>query len=98
MQKSIRIVLTIAFLLSPLFLSSCSGRGYRSYVSHHMGVGYNRYYGRHRRGGYNHGYVDGIDDAIDIDEPIAVPLPATGMPDMGGGDMGMGMDMGGADF
>jgi hypothetical protein len=105
MSKIINIVLTAAFLLSLLFLSSCSGGGYgsRPHASYQMGVGYNHYYGRPWGGGYDSGYIDGIEDGvedgIDIeDRPIETPLPATGMPDMDGGDMGMGMDMGDIDF
>ena len=38
------------------------------------------------------------DWGVDAGGPVATPLPEMGMPDMGGMDMVMGMDMGGFDF
>lgn len=96
--KVLLVMLTIFFLAS---LSACSsGGGGGSYradpgYGYGYGVGYGGYYDR-GRWDYHPGYIGG---GIEIDDgPVATQLPSMGMPDYGGMDMGMGMDMGGFDF
>jgi hypothetical protein len=97
MRKITMMLAALIIIVGTVLVSACSGSGggYRGYASH--GIGYGRYYGA-RPWGYYPGYVD-VDPDFGVDDgPVAMPLPEMGMPDMGGMDMGMGMDMGGFDF
>jgi hypothetical protein len=97
MRKITMMLAALIIIVGTVLVSACSGSGggYRGYASH--GIGYGRYYGA-RPWGYYPGYVDVEPDLGVEDGPVAMPLPEMGMPDMGGMDMGMGMDMGGFDF
>jgi hypothetical protein len=98
MNQRIRIIcLALIVLFTAAALAACSGGGGGGYRSVH--VGYGGYYGARPWGyypSYGHG---GIDPGLGIDDgPAAAQLPDMGMPDMGGMDMDMGLDMGGFDF
>jgi hypothetical protein len=101
MKSIFRIAILISVISLLASLTACSGGSsgsYRSQVSY--GPGYRGYYGA-RPWGHYPGYVGRPIDpdwGVDAGGPSAAQLPEMGMPDMGGTDMGMGMDMGGFDF
>ena len=96
MKRLVKVLIVLTIVAGVLSVGACSGSGgYRGQASH--GISYGHYYGP-RPWGYYPGYVD-VDPGPGIDDgPVATPLPEMGMPDMGGMDMGMGMDIGGFDF
>lgn len=101
MKSIFRIAILISVISLLASLTACSGGSSGSYRSHvSYGPGYRGYYGA-RPWGHYPGYVGRPIDpdwGVDAGGPSAAQLPEMGMPDMGGMDMGMGMDMGGFDF
>ncbi|NNJ66096.1 MAG: hypothetical protein HKP16_11035 [Xanthomonadales bacterium] len=93
--KTLLLVLSIAAtaLLASALMTACSGGGSGYSRTHmHYGAGYRGYYGR--PWGYPPVYVGGggpvdPDWGMGPDQPVAMPMPEMGMPDM---------DMGGFDW